>query len=98
MRRLFKLWHAKEEFTQEQWKKKTVRFKSDLNRYLFSLRFTKGTDPHRIQRRFIKHWEAIFRFLEFPEIYQPTNNFAERTLRPIVRLRRISQGQIACLP
>lgn len=92
MRRLFKLWHGKEEFTQEQWKKKATRFKSDLNRYLFSLRFTKGTDSNRIQRRFIKHWEAIFRFLEFPEIYEPTNNHAERTLRPLVRLRRISQG------
>jgi hypothetical protein len=47
---------------------------------------------NRIQRRFIKHWPALFRFLEQPELYEPTNNRAERTLRPLVRLRRISQG------
>lgn len=92
MRRLFKLWHGKKEFTQEEWDKKTKRFKSDLNRYLFSLKFSKKTHSNRIQRRLIKHWTAIFRFLEYPEIYEPTNNLAERTLRPIVRLRRISQG------
>lgn len=92
MRRLFKLWHARGSFTPEVWGKKRKRFKADLQRYLFSKRFEKGTDARRIQRRFIKHWESLFRFLEFPEVYQPTNNHAERTLRPLVRLRRISQG------
>ena len=92
MRRLFKLWHARREYPPDLWNKKTARFKRDLQRYLFSQRFQKGTDAHRIQRRFIKHWSALFRFLEQPELYEPTNNRAERTLRPLVRLRRISQG------
>lgn len=92
MRRLFKLWHSRAEYSPELWEKKTARFKRDLQRYLFSQSFQKGSDARRIQRRFIKHWPALFRFLEQPELYEPTNNRAERTLRPLVRLRRISQG------
>lgn len=92
MTRLFKLWHNKKSMTQAEWKKKTKRFKSDLNRYLYSYKFERKTDVSRIQRRFIKHWKSIFRFLDDPELYQPTNNLAERTIRPLVRLRRISQG------
>lgn len=92
MKRLFKIWHSKESLTQDQWNKKTQRFKSDLNRYIYSLKFENKTDANRIQRRFIKHWAAIFRFLDEPKLYEPTNNLAERTLRPLVRLRRISQG------
>ena len=36
--------------------------------------------------------KALFRFLDYPQLYQATNNLAERTLRPLVRLSRISQG------
>lgn len=92
MRRLFKLWHARRDYSPDLWNKKADRFKRDLYRYLFSQQFPKGTDAHRIRRRFIKHWPALFRFLEQPDLYEPTNNRAERTLRPLVRLRRISQG------
>jgi transposase len=92
MRRLFKLWHARGSYSPEVWHKKTERFKRDLQRYLYSERFERKTDAKRIQRRFIKHWSALFRFLDSPELYQPTNNHAERTLRPLVKLRRISQG------
>ena len=92
MRRLFKLWHSRHKYPPDLWNKKTARFKRDLQRYLFSHQFQKGSDARRIQRRFIKHWPALFRFLESPELYEPTNNRAERTLRPLVRLRRVSQG------
>lgn len=92
MRRLFKLWHNRESLSPEIWNKKATRFKRDLQQYIFSVRFQRGTDAYRIQRRFIKHWPALFRFLDAPELYEPTNNRAERTLRPLVRLRRISQG------
>jgi len=92
MKRLFKLWHSRKTLTPEQWNKKSRRFKACLRQFLFSQKFNKKTDAHRIQRRLIKHWTATFRFLEDPVLYEPTNNHAERTLRPVVRLRRISQG------
>ncbi len=92
MRRLFKLWHARDSYSPDVWHKKAERFKRDLECYIYSRRFERRTDARRIQRRIIKHWPALFRFLDLPELYQPTNNHAERTLRPLVRLRRISQG------
>lgn len=92
MKRLFKLWHSRNSFTPEDWKKKTERLKRDLQRYVFSHSFEKKSDARRIQRRFIKHWASLFRFLDSPELYEPTNNLAERTLRHLVRLRRISFG------
>lgn len=92
MKRLFTLWHSRKTLTPEQWNRRASRFKISLERFLFSQKFNKKTDAHRIQRRLIKHWASTFRFLEDPVLYEPTNNHAERTLRPVVRLRRISQG------
>ena len=92
MKRLFKLWHSRKTISLEQWQKRSCRLKNSLQRFIFSQRFNKGTNAYRIQRRFIKHWPAVFRFIDEPDKYEPTNNHAERTLRPLVRLRRISQG------
>lgn len=92
MRRLFKLWHNRELLTPEQFQRRASRLKSALNNCLFAQQFPRGSDARRIQRRMIKHWSSLFRFLEHPELYQPTNNLAEQALRLLVRLRRISQG------
>lgn len=92
MKRLFKLWHSRKALTPEQWNRRASRFKTSLQRFLFSQNFNKKTDAYRIQRRLIKHWASTFRFLDDPLLYEPTNNHAERTFRPLVRLRRISQG------
>ena len=40
----------------------------------------------------VKHWNSLFPFLKQPDLFEPTNNAAERDLRLLVRLRRISQG------
>lgn len=95
MRRVFKLWHSRHTLSDEQWKKKTKRFKRDLLNYLWAQNFERKTDACRIQRRCLKHFKALFIFLDHPDIYDPTNNLAERTLRHLVRLRRISQGSRA---
>ena len=92
MRRVFKLWHSRTLYSELQWKKKTDRFKKDLQKYLHNQDLPKHSEAHRVQRRLVKHFTASFRFLESPKVYEPTNNLAERTLRPLVRLRRMSQG------
>lgn len=95
MRKLFKLWHSKDRLTQEQFQRQASRFENSLRDYLFAQKFKKGSDARRIQLRMVKHWESLFRFLKQPELFQPTNNAAERDLRLLVRLRRISQGSRA---
>lgn len=92
MRRLFKLWHERENLTSEQFNRRVARFENSLRNYLFAQKFKKGTDARRIQMRMVKHWDSLFRFLKQPELFEPTNNAAERALRLLVRLRRISQG------
>jgi transposase len=92
MRRLFKLWHNRENLTSEQFRRRVSRFESSLRNYIFAQKFKKGSDARRIQLRMVKHWDSLFRFLKHPELFEPTNNAAERDLRLLVRLRRISQG------
>lgn len=48
-------------------------------------------DVQRLRKRIIKHNKALLTFLEHPEI-EPTNNRAERQLRPNVILRKITFG------
>ena len=40
---------------------------------------------------FFEHWEKLFTFLEHENV-EPTNNFAERTLRLFVLIRKITYG------
>jgi transposase len=92
MRRLFTLWHNRQNFTPEQFQKRVSLFENTLRNYLFAQKFEKGSDSRRIQLRMVKHWDSLFRFLKQPDLFEPTNNAAERDLRHLVRLRRISQG------
>ena len=48
-------------------------------------------DIRRIKKRLIKHHKELLTFLEHPEI-EPTNNRAERQLRPNVIMRKITFG------
>jgi len=45
----------------------------------------------RLQKRLIKHNAELLTFLDYPEI-EPTNNRAERQLRPNVIMRKITFG------
>jgi len=48
-------------------------------------------DTQRIRDRIIKHDRELFLFLDNPEV-EPTNNIAERMLRPSVIMRKITFG------
>ncbi|MCL6579979.1 MAG: transposase, partial [Candidatus Bathyarchaeota archaeon] len=50
-----------------------------------------ASDTKRILERIIRHNEELFLFLDHPEI-EPTNNRAERQLRPNVIMRKITFG------
>lgn len=45
-----------------------------------------------LRNRTIKYMDEIFRYLEYPDIVEPTNNFVERQLRPDVIMRKNTYG------
>ena len=67
-------------------------FESEMRRRLFRYRDTDGTSLKRHVTRLTTSLPHLFTFLEYPGV-DPTNNAAERGLRPAVVSRRIS-GQI----
>ena len=51
----------------------------------------KHKDTRRLRRRIIKHNQELFTFLDNPAV-DPTNNRAERQLRPMVIMRKVTFG------
>jgi FtsZ-binding cell division protein ZapB len=51
----------------------------------------KHKDTRRLRRRIIKHNQELFTFLDNP-VVEPTNNRAERQLRPLVIMRKVTFG------
>ena len=52
---------------------------------------SENKDIQRIKKRIIKHNNELLTFLDYPEV-EPTNNRAERGLRPSVIMRKIMFG------
>jgi len=90
-RSLFRLWHRRGEYTDEEFQKKVASFETRLKNYLARQSFQKGK-ALTMQKRLFKHWKPLFRFLHEPTLYEPTNNSAEQALRPAIRIRRQTQG------
>ncbi|MFA6715392.1 MAG: IS66 family transposase, partial [Victivallaceae bacterium] len=49
-------------------------------------------EADNIRKRLINFKDELFVFLKYPEIVEPTNNFAERGIRPGVLFRKITFG------
>ena len=56
----------------------------------------KHKDTRRLRRRIIKHNQELFTFLDNPAV-DPTNNRAERQLRPMVIMRKVTFGNRTAL-
>ncbi|MBI4333745.1 MAG: IS66 family transposase [Chloroflexi bacterium] len=57
---------------------------------------TNHKDARRLRKRIIKHNQELFTFLDNP-LVEPTNNRAERQLRPCVIMRKITFGNRSAL-
>jgi len=70
------------------------RCKEDLERKVVALTGVKMTNKkaEALRKRLIRHKDEWFTFLTYPDIVEPTNNFAERQLRPSVISRKLSFG------
>lgn len=88
---VFRLWHKRHAYPPERFQARAQRLQRQLERFLQAGSAPPGPAA-TLQARLLKHWEQLFRFLTEPERFAPTNNLAEQTLRPMVRLRRQTQG------
>lgn len=94
-RSLFKLWHKRKEYPDEVFQIKVKRIKTSISNHIARSPFPKGSKARVLQRRILKRWNGLFMFTENQELYQPTNNHAERTLRHIIRIRKQTQGSVS---
>lgn len=90
-RRLFRLWHRRNEYNQAELKRRAKRITAELQGFIVAAK-PHGAEAVRLQKRILKHWQKLFQFIDEPKLYQPTNNRAERALRGLVRIRRQTQG------
>ena len=89
-RRLFKLWHARSTMSEQELQVKCKRLRRQLFTFLHSSEIAPGCKT--IKNRLVRRWESLFRFISEPTLIEPTNNHAERNLRHLVKIRRLSQG------
>jgi transposase len=91
--RIFSYWHAFCEgglSRQELWLATALirgRMKALCNHY----RSSSDSAVQKRARRFLKNWDHLFTFLSHEGV-EPTNNAAERALRPAVQWRKICLG------
>ncbi len=90
-KRLFHFWHLRQKIPKDRFDRIMFRIR-DRVLHLAEMRACSECSKSRtLARRFVKHGEAIFRFLFDPAV-PPTNNAAEQGIRPAVIDRRITQG------
>lgn len=88
---LFQHWHARDDISHDIFVRRCEKIQRKLFTFLARTAPPKG-EALAMKKRLIKHWPALFRFVNEPELYQPTNNLAEQTMRFVVRIRRQTQG------
>jgi transposase len=91
--RMFALWHAFKDghLDRQTLVRKSVPIRSRISRCLQLHCTNSDFDVAKAARSLLKHWHGLFTFLEHEGV-EPTNNAAERGLRPAVQWRKICFG------
>ncbi|MGI6456336.1 MAG: IS66 family transposase [bacterium] len=79
----------REDFSPETYASRILK----LNHRLISLMYEEAQDADvkRLSKRLQKYWDELLVFLDDPTV-PPTNNHAEREIRPAVIMRKVIQG------
>jgi transposase len=83
------LHHQRETLPAEIFSKKRERIEGLFDKLL--MRTLEQPDARRLQRRYLKHRDAVFLFLYRTDV-SPTNNISEQRLRPSVIHRKVTGG------
>jgi transposase len=91
--RMFALWYA---FQQGHLERKalvlqSVPIRARMHKCLQQYVQSSDYDVRKASKSLLRHWEDLFTFLEVEGV-EPTNNSAERALRPAVQWRKICFG------
>jgi len=91
--RLFALWHRFQagEFDRQELQRRLIPLQARMGRLLRRGQESPGHKPAGLCREFTKWWPALWTFARVEDV-EPTNNAAERTLRPAVLWRKGSFG------
>jgi len=90
--RLFDLWHQFRggEISRAAMRRKAVPYVSRLKQQLRAAACTEHKEAKTLGKQLLEHWSKLWTFLRHGGV-EPTNNSAERALRPLVILKRIFQ-------
>lgn len=91
--KIFNVWHRREQMPIEKLKEKLKTIRDEIS--IFLSRDKHGKESKhiwRMKKRLLSTWEHLFTFMEDPERFEPTNNFAERTIRFVTKIRYLTQG------
>lgn len=91
--RMFAIWHAFRcgDLDRQTLIMKSVPIRARMNRCLQMYLLSSDYDVRKMAKSLLKHWDGLFTFLEHEGV-EPTNNAAERALRPAVQWRKICFG------
>jgi transposase len=89
IKRLFRVWHQRDEMLPDRWERAAERVKREVLKV--ARRPPRRNEAQNIADRFRKHGDHYFRFLETNGI-EPTNNAMEQRFRFVVIDRKITQG------
>jgi transposase len=91
--RMFALWHAfkRGHSDRKTLVRKSVPIRARMNKCLQQYAQSPDYDVSKASKSLLKHWNGLFTFLEYDGV-EPTNNSAERGVRPAVQWRKICFG------
>lgn len=87
--RVFRLYHRRDELCARVYRRRMDKLREELVRKARAARC--GGEAATLAKRIVAQASRWFTFMKHPEL-EPTNNLAERALRPIVIARKLTQG------
>jgi transposase len=86
----FRLHSRRGELSEKEYQSKNRRFDGRLESLIFECE-SEDSDVNRLSKRLVKSLDGLFTFLDNTDV-DPTNNRAEREIRPAVIIRKNSLG------
>lgn len=88
-KRVFRLYHRRDDLSARVYRTRMDKLRKELVRKAKASRC--GGEAATLAKRIIAQASRWFTFIKYPQV-EPTNNLAERALRPVVIARKLTQG------